>query len=276
MIALLEFEARVVRAQVDAHGGHSGRATCRAVHGRGDTQSNVGGSVRVRLSSQKCGYDANVTDASHSFPASSPRGIFDSTGPKNATPLTWIVGVPTSSPTASMPSWWLLRSASSYLSLVAASASSAGSPTSSSDSLMTFFWVEVSIALVVDARAHRGVQRRQDLGALGLLGGDRHPHRLPRLLEAFAILLGQILSVLVEHREAHHVKVHLDIANLLDLENPSRRDPAPRAQRVEPEIGDGLLGHGRSSRSSDGTGLAQLNHAPRATVPNLYRSVLSM
>ena len=54
---------------------------------------------------------------------------------RRSPPLTWMVGVPTSSPTGSMPSWWLLRRASSYLSLVAASASSAGSPTSSSDSL---------------------------------------------------------------------------------------------------------------------------------------------
>ena len=83
----------------------------------------------------------------------------------------------------------------------------------------------------------------QDLRTLGLLGGDGHPYRLPRLLQAFAVLLRQVFLVLVEHREAHHVEVHLDIADLLDLENPSRRDPAPGAQRIEPEIGDGLLGH---------------------------------
>ena len=37
----------------------------------------------------------------------------ESTGPKNATPSMWIVGVPTSRPTGSMPAWWLARSSSS-------------------------------------------------------------------------------------------------------------------------------------------------------------------
>ena len=112
--------------------------------------------------------------------------------------------------------------------------------------------VEVLVVLVVDPGAHRGVERRQDLGALGLLGGDGHPHRPPGLLQALAVLLGQV-AALVEHRQAHDVEVHLDIADLLDLEDPARRDPAPRAQRVEPEIGDGLLGHiPRSSRSKVG------------------------
>src|SRR5690625_3101075 len=66
-------------------------------------QSNSGASPLVRFSSKKCGYDANVTEASHSSPACSPRGMRESTGPKNATPLTWMVGVPTSLPTASIP-----------------------------------------------------------------------------------------------------------------------------------------------------------------------------
>ncbi len=51
---LLELEARMVGSQVDAHGGHTGRAHtghCAV----GATQSKVGGSVRLRLSSQKCG-----------------------------------------------------------------------------------------------------------------------------------------------------------------------------------------------------------------------------
>src|SRR5690625_7703213 len=51
-------------------------------------QSNSGASPLVRFSSKKCGYDANVTEASHSSPACSPRGLRESTGPQNATPFT--------------------------------------------------------------------------------------------------------------------------------------------------------------------------------------------
>ena len=43
-----------------------------------------------------------------------------------------MTGVPTSSPTGSMPSWWLFSSASSYSVEPAASASSTGRPTRSS------------------------------------------------------------------------------------------------------------------------------------------------
>ena len=56
---------------------------------------------------------ANARAPSNTFTASSPRGILVSTGPKNATPSMWIVGVPTSMPTGSMPRWWLARSSSS-------------------------------------------------------------------------------------------------------------------------------------------------------------------
>ena len=104
--------------------------------------------------------------------------------------------------------------------------------------------VEVLVVLVVDARAHRGVQRRQDLVTLGLLGRDRDPDRLPRLLEAFAVLLGQVFLFSLSTARLITWKLHLDVAHLLDLEDPARRDPAPRAQRVEPETGDRLLGHG--------------------------------
>jgi hypothetical protein len=51
-------------------------------------------------------------------------GIRDSTGPKNAAPSRWSVGVPTSSTTGLMPTSWLARSSSSYSVLCAAAASS--------------------------------------------------------------------------------------------------------------------------------------------------------
>jgi len=98
--------------------------------------------------------------------------------------------------------------------------------------------VEVLVALVVNPGAHRLVQRRQDFRAVGLLSGNRHPHRAERLGQPLLVFRGQVLAVLVEHREAHHLKVHLDVAYLLHFQDPARSDPRPRAQRVEPEIGD--------------------------------------
>ena len=123
--------------------------------------------------------------------------------------------------------------------------------------------------LVVNPAAHRGVQRGQDAGTVGLLGGDRHPHRSPCPLHVFAVLLGQVFAVFVEYREAHDVETHLDVADLLHLENPARRNPAPRAQRVEPEIGHRLFGHCRflSSKVTDGQHIAQHNRNRRAPVP---------
>ncbi|AFP41023.1 hypothetical protein MSMEI_4571 [Mycolicibacterium smegmatis MC2 155] len=104
--------------------------------------------------------------------------------------------------------------------------------------------VEVLVVLVVDPGAHRGVERRQDLGALELLGGDRDADRAPGLLHHLLVFLGQV-PALVEDRQAHHVELHLDVTHLLHFENPARGDPAPRAQRVEPETCDILLSHQR-------------------------------
>ena len=61
--------------------------------------------MRVRLSSKKYGLAASISAPSNIRSASSPRGTRVITGPKNATPSMWMVGVPTSSPTGSMPRW---------------------------------------------------------------------------------------------------------------------------------------------------------------------------
>ena len=49
----------------------------------------------------------------------------------------WIVGVPTSRPTGSIPALWLARTSSSYSVEVAASARDGGSSSSASASLIT-------------------------------------------------------------------------------------------------------------------------------------------
>src|SRR5699024_9700683 len=95
-------------------------------------QSNTGSRVRVRFSSKKPSVPATRRTPSHSLPASSPRGVGLTTGPKNDTPSTWITGVPTSSPTSSMAFPCERRRALSYSSLRPASPGSAGRPASAS------------------------------------------------------------------------------------------------------------------------------------------------
>ncbi|SLC88807.1 Uncharacterised protein [Mycobacteroides abscessus subsp. massiliense] len=80
----------------------------------------------------------------------------------------------------------------------------------------------------MDPGSHRRVQRLQDFLALGLLGGDGHAYRPPGGLHQLLIPLRQIVATLVEYRQAHHPELHLDVANLLNLEDPPRGDPAPR------------------------------------------------
>ena len=95
--------------------------------------------------------------------------------------------------------------------------------------------LKVLVVPVVNPGAHGGIQRSQYVGPAGLFGGDGDPDRTPGLLHQFLVLLGQI-APLVEHREAHDMEVHVDIAHLLHLEDPPRGDPGPGAQRVEPEV----------------------------------------
>ena len=142
-----------------------------------------------------------------------------------------------------MPSWWLLRSASSYLSLVAASGQLGGQP-DLLERLRDDCHVEVLVSpgcgCGCPSRCTAARGSRGPLACSAAIATRTGPHAF---LRPSLVVLGQV-TALVEHRQAHHVEVHLDIANLLDLEDPPRCDPAPRAQRVEPEIGDGLLGIG--------------------------------
>ena len=55
---------------------------------------------------------------------------------------------------------------------------------------------------------------------------------------SLAVLLRQV-AALVEVGQRHHVPADVDVADLLDLEHPAGRHPGPRADRVEPEVGDG-------------------------------------
>ena len=54
--------------------------------------------------------------------------------------------------------------------------------------------------------------------------------------QQLAVLVGDVVLVLVQVGQAHHVELDLDVPDLLHLFDPARRDPGPGAQRVEPEI----------------------------------------
>ena len=193
---------------------------------------HLGASAEVEIPGRRAlelgevGNDDERDAPSHSRPASSPRGIRVSTGPKNAAPSNAMVGVPTSLPTWSMPWWCDFSIASSYDASSIASASVGSSPASASAasiiarSLSCFStWMRVPM---------RGVEREQRLVAVLSSAAMQHAHRLPAVGEELAVLVRDVL-VLVEVGQAHHVPGHLDVADLLDLEDPARRDPGERA-----------------------------------------------
>jgi hypothetical protein len=66
-------------------------------------------------------------------------------------------------------------------------------------------------------------------------GREGHPTGPAARVEALPVLRADV-AVLVEHHQAHHVPVDVDVADLLHLEDPARGDPRPRAERVEPEV----------------------------------------
>ena len=150
-----------------------------------------------------------------------------------------MVGVPTSSPTWSMPSWWRLLDRLVEDSSSMASTSSAGRPTSASAagdqlrgrSRCFSWWMRVPIAVY---------SGQQHLVAVLLGRGDSDAHRAPGGLEHLAVVVRDVL-VLVEVAQAHHVPLHLDVADLLDLEDPAGGDPGEGAQGVEPEVSGGLV-----------------------------------
>jgi hypothetical protein len=115
----------------------------------------------------------------------------------------------------------------------------------------------------MDARAERVVERLD--GGLAVQLGDRgdEPRVAERPRKERAMRLGNI-RVLVEHREAHDVPGHIEVAKRGDLIHPPARNPRPRAGRVEPEVdggcGSGLVHGGDHSFGNPG--------APRA-IPGL-------
>src|SRR5664280_1189861 len=122
----------------------------------------------------------------------------------------------------------------------------------------------LGLALEVEPVAQGRVERQQDLGPELLLGGDADPDRPPRLGHQFAVLLGQVRLVRVEVGQRHHVPLDLDRADLGRVQDPPRRDPRPRAEGVEPEVGDRPL-DGRCDPACVGHCCSSKWRAPRPT-----------
>ena len=121
-------------------------------------------------------------------------------------------------------------------------------------------------ALVVMARAQRGVQRQHHVRSELLLGGDAHTDRSPAAREHLLVVVGQLIAARVQHGQRHHVPADADVADLLDLEHPAGGDPRERAERVEPE--PDLGGGGRCGlRSSHRPHLTPLMWAARRGPP---------
>ena len=80
-------------------------------------------------------------------------------------------------------------------------------------------------------RAGRGCR------ALQLLGRHADAHGALGQRQAGLVLVGELVSALVEDGQRHHVPADVDVAHLLDLQHPAGGDPGPRAEGIEPEVG---------------------------------------
>jgi hypothetical protein len=103
-LAELDLMAELAGIQRDVHDARRGLdLRAESAIGR-QTGSKIGARVRERLSSKKPSVWTTSRNPSHRRPVVSPRGVGETTGPNRADPPTLITGVPTSSPTWSMPS----------------------------------------------------------------------------------------------------------------------------------------------------------------------------
>src|SRR5699024_187168 len=51
------------------------------------------------------------------------------------------------------------------------------------------------------------------------------------------VVVVDIVIIFIEERQRAHPDMHVDRANLFNVQYPARRQPCPGAQRIEPEIG---------------------------------------
>ena len=93
--------------------------------------------------------------------------------------------------------------------------------------------------LEVEAGAERGVQRQHDVVAVRGGRRDDDPHRAPGLRPSAPVVLRQV-PALVEVGQRHHVPADRRRRGPSRPRASSARHPGPRADRVEPEVGDAV------------------------------------
>ena len=174
----------------------------------------------------EAGHTATSRTPSHNLPAASPRGIGVTTGPKKATPSTEMTGVPTSTPTWSIPSWWDLMTPRR-------SRSSPSRPRGPTAARLPRGPLRPSRAprravAVVDKGAVLGVQAVEHLVAV-CSAAAMHSRAGPQFPSNARLVLGVQVAVPVQVRQAHRVERRRDRTDLLHLLDPPRRDPGPWA-----------------------------------------------
>ena len=109
--------------------------------------------------------------------------------------------------------------------------------------------VGISLVLVVvNLLAQSVVEGLDDLVAVQLTHSGNEAGRRPGPVHRCLVVSGQV-AALVVHGQGEGTPGHLNIADLLHLANPAGGNPAPGANRIEPEINlcGGVLSHGCSS-----------------------------
>src|SRR5690606_6456667 len=90
--------------------------------------------------------------------------------------------------------------------------------------------------LVVGHRRELQVEVAQCHRAVLLLDQAADAYRIPAGLQRLEVAIRQPFATVVQVGEAHHVELRLDIANLLDFQQPLRGHPRERANRINPDI----------------------------------------
>src|SRR6476620_3117147 len=124
------------------------------------------------------------------------------------------------------------------------------------------------LAVVVAPGADGGVPVAEGLVVVVLGDLDRDADGLLGALQHLAVAVGDVL-VLVEVGQRHHVPLHVDVTDLLDLADPARGDPGERAERVEPEV-SGSHVHNNSPRRPPIRHRSGFRHTPVAGCPHAW------
>src|SRR5690606_37566263 len=83
-------------------------------------------------------------------------------------------------------------------------------------------------------------------GTVLALDGDTDADRTPAAPDQLAIEVGQVGAAVVEHGQAHDAEHQTDRSLTFDLDQPARREPGERADRIDEELDGGDHGDHRT------------------------------